>query len=82
MQLIFSRFTPQSVSPTIAPSIIRSCVMHELRNFHPSRRRLAAEAFDFDRASVHLLARFKVSLSPVTGLDAGTMVINGVVGRA
>lgn len=56
--------------------------MHELRNFHPSRRRLAAEAFDFDRASVHLLARFKVSLSPVTELDAGTMVINGVVGRA
>ncbi len=39
--------------------------MHELKNFHPSRRRLAAEIFNFDRASVHLLARFKVSLLSV-----------------
>ena len=55
--------------------------MHELSNFHPGRRRLAAQVFDFDRASVHLLARFKVSLSSVTEIDAGTIAINGVVRR-
>lgn len=76
MQLSFSRFTPQYVSPKIAQFIIRRCVMHELSNFHPSRRRLAAAVFDFDRASVHLLTRFKVSLSSVTELDAGTIPIN------
>lgn len=35
--------------------------MHGLKIFHPGGRRLAAEAFDFEQASVHLLARFKVS---------------------
>ncbi len=35
--------------------------MHELTKFNPGRRRLATEVFDFDRASVHLLAIFKVT---------------------
>ncbi|MEO0003159.1 MAG: hypothetical protein RLZZ22_851 [Pseudomonadota bacterium] len=33
--------------------------MHELARFHYSRRRCAAEVFDFDRASLRLLARFR-----------------------
>ena len=32
--------------------------MHELTKFNPGRRRLATEVFDFDRASLRLLARF------------------------
>lgn len=35
--------------------------MHELTKFNPGRRRLAPEVFDFDRASVQLLALFKVT---------------------
>lgn len=35
--------------------------MHELARFHYNRRRLAPEVFDFDRASVQLLALFKVT---------------------
>lgn len=56
--------------------------MHELSNFHPSRRRLAAAVFDFDCASVHLLARFKVSLLSITETDAGQISTSRAVRRA
>jgi len=33
--------------------------MHELRIFHPGRRARAAQAFDFERASLQVLAAFQ-----------------------
>jgi len=39
--------------------------MHELRSFHPGRRSRAAAVFDFERASLDLLALFKARLISV-----------------
>ena len=33
--------------------------MHELRNFHPGRNARTAKAFDFERASLQVLAAFQ-----------------------
>ena len=41
--------------------------MHELARFHYNRRRRAPEVFDFDRASVQLLAFFKVRRADASG---------------
>ena len=39
--------------------------MNELRNFHPGRFSRTAEVFDFERASLDLLAHFKARLLSV-----------------
>jgi len=61
MHLSFCRFTRRAAAPKIAPQSFGGCAMHELARFHYNRRRLAPEVFDFDRASVQLLALFKVT---------------------
>ena len=36
--------------------------MHELRNFHPGRHARTAQAFDFERASLQMLAAFQFAV--------------------